>query len=175
MALLDPLESAQKTKWYPFYHAAPPYGWLNDPNGFCWYNGEYHIFYQYHPFSTDWGPMHWGHSTSKDFCHWEHQPIAITPGAFSEGHEWYDWDGCFSGCGYEFEGKLWLMYTSQKFNGPGGVNVLPFCQIVKKISSQRHYLHSSFSRICGGNLEILACKVFKKIFIGNGLNRLFTS
>ncbi len=119
---LPPPEVAQASKWYPFYHTAPPVGWLNDPNGFCWYKGEYHIFYQHHPFSVDWGPMHWGHSTSKDFCHWTHQPIAIAPGAFSEGHEWYDWDGCFSGCGIEFEGKLWLMYTSQRFNGPGGVN-----------------------------------------------------
>ena len=106
----------QASKWYPKYHVAPPIGWLNDPNGFSYYKGEYHIFYQYHPYSVNWGPMHWGHSTSKDLCHWEHQPIAITPGEFSEGKEWYDWDGCFSGCGYEFEGKLWLMYTSQRFN-----------------------------------------------------------
>ena len=121
---LDPEQAkkVQESKWYPKYHVAPPVGWLNDPNGFSYYKGEYHIFYQYHPYSVNWGPMHWGHSTSKDLCHWEHQPIAITPGAFSEGHEWYDWDGCFSGCGYEFEGKLWLMYTSQRFNGPGGVN-----------------------------------------------------
>jgi beta-fructofuranosidase len=121
---LDPEQAkkCQESKWYPKYHVAPPVGWLNDPNGFSYYKGQYHIFYQYHPYSVNWGPMHWGHSTSTDLCHWEHQPIAITPGAFSEGHEWYDWDGCFSGCGYEFEGKLWLMYTSQKFNGAGGVN-----------------------------------------------------
>ena len=109
-------KKCQESKWYPKYHVAPPVGWLNDPNGFSYYKGEYHIFYQYHPYSVNWGPMHWGHSTSKDLCHWEHQPIAITPGEFSEGKEWYDWDGCFSGCGYEFEGKLWLMYTSQRFN-----------------------------------------------------------
>ena len=115
---LDPekAKQAQESKWYPKYHVAPPVGWLNDPNGFSYYKGEYHIFYQYHPYSVNWGPMHWGHSTSKDLFHWEHQPIAITPGEFSEGKEWYDWDGCFSGCGYEFEGKLWLMYTSQRFN-----------------------------------------------------------
>lgn len=115
-------KSAQSSKWYPVYHVAPPVGWLNDPNGFSWYKGEYHIFYQHHPYSVNWGPMHWGHSTSKDFFHWEHQPIAIAPGAFTEGKEWYDWDGCFSGCGYEFEGKLWLMYTSQRFNGDAGTN-----------------------------------------------------
>lgn len=115
---LDPEQAkrCQESKWYPKYHVAPPVGWLNDPNGFSYYKGQYHIFYQYHPYSVNWGPMHWGHSTSKDLFHWEHQPIAITPGEFSEGKEWYDWDGCFSGCGYEFEGKLWLMYTSQRFN-----------------------------------------------------------
>lgn len=113
-------EAVQSSKWYPVYHVAPPVGWLNDPNGFSYYKGEYHIFYQHHPYSVNWGPMHWGHSTSKDLFHWEHQPIAIAPGAFSEGGEWYDWDGCFSGCGYEFEGKLWLMYTSQRFNGEPG-------------------------------------------------------
>lgn len=151
MALLNPLESAQQTKWYPFYHVAPPYGWLNDPNGFCWYNGEYHIFYQYHPFSTDWGPMHWGHSTSKDFCHWTHQPIAITPGAFSEGHEWYDWDGCFSGCGVEFEGKLWLMYTSQRFNGAGGVN-----------SSANPSAYNPSGSSGGGNVTERQCYVYSE-------------
>ena len=115
---LDPVKAkaCQESKWYPKFHVAPPIGWLNDPNGFSYYKGEYHIFYQYHPYSVNWGPMHWGHSTSKDLLHWTHQPIAITPGEFSEGKEWYDWDGCFSGCGYEFEGKLWLMYTSQRFN-----------------------------------------------------------
>ena len=118
----EEMQKIQSSKWYPKYHAAPPYGWLNDPNGFCWYKGEYHIFYQYHPYSVNWGPMHWGHSTSKNLFHWTHQPIAIAPGEFSEGKEWYDWDGCFSGCGYEFEGKLWLMYTSQRFNRSGGMD-----------------------------------------------------
>ena len=118
----EEVQAVQSTKWYPVYHVAPPVGWLNDPNGFSYYKGEYHIFYQHHPYSVNWGPMHWGHSTTKDFFHWDYQPIAIAPGAFTEGKEWYDWDGCFSGCGYEFEGKLWLMYTSQRFNGPSGTN-----------------------------------------------------
>ena len=121
---LDPVKAkqCQESKWYPKYHVAPPIGWLNDPNGFSYYKGQYHIFYQHHPYSVNWGPMHWGHSTSKDLFHWEHQPIAIAPGEFSEGKEWYDWDGCFSGCGYEFEGKLWLMYTSQRFNRSEGTD-----------------------------------------------------
>lgn len=53
--------------------------WMNDPNGMFYANGTYHLYYQYHPESTVWGPMHWGHATSKDLMHWEHQPIALYP------------------------------------------------------------------------------------------------
>ena len=44
----------------PLIHLTPMVGWMNDPNGFCYYQGEYHLFYQYHPYNTVWGPMHWG-------------------------------------------------------------------------------------------------------------------
>ena len=44
----------------PVFHMTPTVGWMNDPNGFSVYQGEYHLFYQYHPYSTNWGPMHWG-------------------------------------------------------------------------------------------------------------------
>lgn len=93
------------TKFYPVYHAAPPVGWMNDPNGFCFFNGEYHLFYQHHPYSAEWGPMHWGHMTSKNLFEWKHLPIAIAPDRF------YDKDGCFSGSAIEKDGQLYLMYT----------------------------------------------------------------
>ena len=54
----------------PAFHAAPTIGWMNDPNGFSLYKGEYHLFYQYHPYSNEWGPMHWGHLKSKDLIRW---------------------------------------------------------------------------------------------------------
>lgn len=63
----------------PQFHFAPAFGWMNDPNGLVWHDGEYHLFYQYHPFSLTWGPMHWGHAVSPDLVNWEHLPIALAP------------------------------------------------------------------------------------------------
>lgn len=61
------------------YHFTPPIGWMNDPNGMVYINGVYHLFFQYYPKDIVWGPMHWGHATSTDLMHWEHQPVAIFP------------------------------------------------------------------------------------------------
>jgi fructan beta-fructosidase len=63
----------------PQIHFTPEANWMNDPNGMVYHNGVYHLFYQYYPDSTVWGPNHWGHATSKDLIHWQHQPVAIHP------------------------------------------------------------------------------------------------
>ncbi|OQP62843.1 glycosyl hydrolase family 32 [Niastella vici] len=63
----------------PQVHFSPREKWTNDPNGMVYYNGVYHLFFQYYPDSTVWGPMHWGHATSKDLVHWQQQPVALFP------------------------------------------------------------------------------------------------
>ena len=101
-ALVSPAER-------PLFHLTPTTGWLNDPNGFSVYRGEYHLFYQYHPYSTSWGPMHWGHCKSRDLLRWERLPAALAP------DQPYDRDGCFSGSAAETpDGRHLLMYTGRR-------------------------------------------------------------
>lgn len=95
------------------YHVSAPAGWINDPNGFCYYKGYYHIFYQYHPYSADWGPMHWGHARSKDLVHWESLPLALAPDTQA------DEDGCFSGSAIVKDDVLYLIYTGHHYYDDG--------------------------------------------------------
>ncbi len=73
----------------PQFHFSPKEKWMNDPNGMVYYDGEYHLFYQYYPEDIVWGPMHWGHAISKDLVHWEHLPIAFYPDSLG-----YYFSGC---------------------------------------------------------------------------------
>ena len=90
----------------PKFHVTGGIGWLNDPNGFAPYKGEYHLFFQYYPYDVRWGPMHWGHVKTKDFIKWERLPAALAPDME------YDSGGCFSGSAVEMtDGRHLLMYT----------------------------------------------------------------
>jgi fructan beta-fructosidase len=66
-------------QYRPQFHFSPEAHWMNDPNGMVYLDGEYHLFYQYYPDSTVWGPMHWGHAVSTDLIHWQHLPVALYP------------------------------------------------------------------------------------------------
>lgn len=91
-------------RWRPLYHVAPPVGWMNDPNGFSYHNGEYHLFYQYYPYDSVWGPMHWGHSSSPDLVNWKTLPTALLP----------EEEQCFSGSAVSEGDNLVLMYTGHE-------------------------------------------------------------
>lgn len=96
-----------------YYHIMPPVGLLNDPNGFVFYKGKYHIFYQWNPLETAHGPKYWGHYISDDLVHWKEAPFALAP------DQWYDKNGCYSGSAVVHEDKLYLFYTGNVINEEG--------------------------------------------------------
>ena len=90
----------------PGFHLTGNVGWINDPNGFSYYKGKYHMFYQAYPYGNHWGPMHWGHAVSSDLLTWERLPYVMAP------DREYDNFGVFSGSGLELaDGRHLLMYT----------------------------------------------------------------
>ncbi|MCD7895011.1 MAG: glycoside hydrolase family 32 protein [Erysipelotrichaceae bacterium] len=93
----------------PKLHFTPERNWMNDPNGLIYFQGQYHIFYQYFPYTCEWGTMHWGHAVSQDLVHFEYLPIALYPSKD------YDRNGCFSGSAVEYNHKMYLYYTSIRY------------------------------------------------------------
>lgn len=90
-------------------HLKAPGNWLNDPNGFIYYQGKYHLFYQHFPYAPRWGTMHWGHAVSEDLIHWKHLGIALFP------TKSYDRNGIFSGSAIEKDEKLFLYYSAVRY------------------------------------------------------------
>ena len=106
-------------EYRPQYHFSPEANWMNDPNGMVFYEGEYHLFYQYYPDSTVWGPMHWGHAVSQDMVYWEHLPIALYPdslGYIFSGSAVIDWDNT-SGLGMDGDPPMIAIFTHHEPNG----------------------------------------------------------
>ncbi|MEM9326763.1 MAG: glycoside hydrolase family 32 protein, partial [Bacteroidota bacterium] len=108
-----PVDSTYANPYRPQFHFSPRSQWMNDPNGMVYFQGEYHLFYQYYPDSTVWGPMHWGHAVSRDLVHWEHLPIALNPdslGYIFSGSAVVDWKNT-TGFGSVNEPPLIAIYT----------------------------------------------------------------
>lgn len=111
--LSDTFDLTNRESYRPVYHHTPPYGWMNDPNGMFYKDGVYHLYYQFNPYGSTWGNMHWGHSTSTDLVSWKHEDIALSPDA---------WGSIFSGsCVVDHDntagfgaGAVIAIYTSAK-------------------------------------------------------------
>lgn len=88
LKMSDSFDMANRESFRPVYHHTPAYGWMNDPNGMFYKDGVYHLYFQYNPYGSVWGNMHWGHSTSTDLMHWKFEGCAIVPDA---------WGAIFSG------------------------------------------------------------------------------
>lgn len=95
----------KKDRWRPLLHIAPPVGWLNDPNGLCRYQGEYHAFFQMAPFEPEGGLKFWGHFTSQDMLHWEFQGVPLMP------DQTYDCHGVYSGSALVENDVMYVYYT----------------------------------------------------------------
>lgn len=102
-------------RWYPKFHIAAKAGWMNDPNGLAHFKGRYQVYFQHHPFSTTWGPMHWGHVSSEDMVTWRREPIAMAPSVEA------DRDGVFSGSAVVADDRLYAYFTGHRWrNGVNG-------------------------------------------------------
>ena len=97
----------------PRHHISVRAGWLNDPNGLSWHEGNYHVFHQFHHAAAKWGTIEWGHLTSPDLVHWTRQPVALSPSPGADA------GGCWSGC-LIFDGQVpTAVYTGVEDRGPG--------------------------------------------------------
>lgn len=124
-AMLAGLAAAEAAESYteryrPQFHFTPAKNWMNDPNGMVYYEGEYHLFYQYNPFGDKWGHMSWGHAVSKDMVHWEHLPLALAEEndvMIFSGSAVIDWNNT-SGFGKDGKPPMVAIYTGHYTKKP---------------------------------------------------------
>ncbi|MFT3683231.1 MAG: glycoside hydrolase family 32 protein [Ferruginibacter sp.] len=115
----QPLKKLMHEQHRPQIHFSPQKNWMNDPNGMVYHNGVYHLFFQYYPGKPVWGPMHWGHATSKDLLHWKEQAIGLYPdslGYIFSGSAVVDKDNT-SGFGINGKTPLVAVFTHHNMDG----------------------------------------------------------
>ena len=105
VTIITAARNREKNRWRPKLHIAPPFGWLNDPNGLCQYQGIYHVFYQFSPFEVKGGLKFWGHCTSRDLLHWTFEGAPMMPDQPEDCH------GVYSGSSLTEDGSMYLYYT----------------------------------------------------------------
>jgi fructan beta-fructosidase len=113
-------QSDYKEAYRPQFHFTPAKNWMNDPNGMVYYDGEWHLFYQYNPFGEKWGHMSWGHAVSKDLVHWEHLPLALAEEngvMIFSGSAVIDWNNT-SGFGKDGKPPMVAIYTGHYTEKP---------------------------------------------------------
>lgn len=104
--LKELMEYCKDTPRHPSYHIHPPCGLLNDPNGLAYFEGKYHVFYQWFPFGPEHGMKHWAHVISEDLLNWKWSDQMLIP------DQEYEKNGCYSGNSIEVDDKLYLYYTA---------------------------------------------------------------
>jgi sucrose-6-phosphate hydrolase SacC (GH32 family) len=117
-AMAAPADGYYAEPLRPQYHFTPEKNWMNDPNGMVYYEGEYHLFYQYNPFGDKWGHMSWGHAVSPDMLHWKHLPLALVEEdgvMIFSGSAVIDWNNS-SGFGKDGQPPMVAIYTGYRTN-----------------------------------------------------------
>lgn len=120
----EKLREHYDTAYREQYHFVPFANWMNDPNGLCWYQGRYHLFYQQNPHAQKWDNMYWGHAVSKDLVHWTHLPIVFEPQEMILEHADRYIGGAFSGSAVVLEDEVLLYLTRHLADLPGEEHVI---------------------------------------------------
>jgi beta-fructofuranosidase len=156
---LEALKSkSAESRWKPAYHIHPQYGLMNDPNGLAYFNGEFHVFYQWFPFDAIHGMKHWGHVKSTDLVNWERLPVALVPVEDYESH------GAYSGASLEVDGKLYMYYTGNIKYGPVERSANQCMAIMDKDGTITKYANNPIIQgvPCGYTGHVRDPKVFEK-------------
>lgn len=147
VAVEEQAAAAPRDPRRPLFHLTPPTGWLNDPNGLCYFRGDYHVFYQYSPFSADGGVKFWGHYKSRDLLAWEQCPVML----YSD--QAYDVHGVYSGSALCEDDGLYLYYTGNIKHGGDFDYILDGRENNTAVAYSPDGVHLSWKRVLMGHSD----------------------